>query len=69
MDEIKSIKKACEIPVIVGSGVTIDNVTQYLSSSDALIVGSYFKKDGHWANELEQDKIARFMDKVNNLRN
>ncbi|MCF6346781.1 MAG: BtpA/SgcQ family protein [Flavobacteriaceae bacterium] len=68
IDEIKSIKKTCKIPVIVGSGITLDNLTQYLPSSDALIVGSYFKKDGYWANELEQDKIARFMDKVNALR-
>ncbi len=68
MGEIKSIKKVCKIPVIVGSGITIDNVSEYLSNSDALIVGSYFKKDGYWANELEQDKIACFMDKVNTLR-
>jgi len=68
IDEINAIKKACEIPVIVGSGITLDNLTQYLPSSDALIVGSYFKKDGYWANELEQDKIARFMDKVESIR-
>jgi len=68
INEIKSIKTACKIPVIVGSGVTIDNITQYLPNSDALIVGSYFKKDGFWANELEQDKIARFMNKVESIR-
>ncbi len=68
IDEISAIKKACKIPVIVGSGITLDNLAQYLSSSDALIVGSYFKKDGFWANDLEQNKIARFMDKVNSQR-
>jgi len=68
IDEIKSIKKACQIPVIVGSGITIDNVAQYLPSSDALIVGSYFKKNGYWANAPEKDKIAAFMDTVNVLR-
>ncbi len=68
-NEIKAIKKACTIPVFVGSGVTIDNVEHYLSSADALIVGSYFKKDGYWANALDTDKIARFMEKVNTLRN
>ncbi len=68
MDEINEVKKACKIPVIVGSGITLDNVTQYLSNSDALIVGSYFKKDGLWANKLDQDKIIRFMDKVENIR-
>ena len=65
---LKKIKKVCKIPVIVGSGVTIQNVTQYLSISDALIVGSYFKKEGYWANPLEYDKIASFMDKVGSLR-
>lgn len=68
IDEINAIKKACKVPVIVGSGITINNVANYLSNSDALIVGSYFKKDGFWANELEQNKIADFMDKVDTLR-
>ncbi len=67
-DDIKLIKNACKIPVIVGSGVTINNVSQYLLISDALFVGSYFKKEGFWANALEYDKIASFMDKVNSLR-
>ena len=52
----------------MGSGVTLNNVAQYLSISDAIIVGSYFKKEGFWANSLEYDKIVRFMDKVNSLR-
>ena len=68
-EEITSIKKACNIPVLVGSGVTIDNVSNYLPISDALIVGSYFKENGHWANALSYDNIANFMDKVNSLRN
>jgi len=68
MNEINAIKNACKIPVIVGSGVTIDNVTQYLSNSDALIIGSYFKKEGFWENALDYDKIATLMTKVNSLR-
>jgi len=66
--EIKKIKKGCHLPVIVGSGVTINNIAQYLLISDAIIVGSYFKKEGFWANPLEYEKIANFMDKVNLLR-
>jgi len=67
--EIKAVKKACTIPVFVGSGVTIDNVENYLPISDALIVGSYFKKGGYWENNLDSDRITRFMDKVNLIRN
>ena len=68
IEEISDIKKACKIPVIVGSGITIDNISQYISGSDAFIVGSYFKKDGFWENALEYDKIAAFMTKVTTLR-
>ncbi|NQW36503.1 MAG: BtpA/SgcQ family protein [Flavobacteriales bacterium] len=68
IEEIKAVKAACNIPVIVGSGVTRDNLETYLFHSDALIVGSYFKQNGHWNNPLDYDKIVGFMEKVNKLR-
>jgi len=68
LDDIQAVKTACNIPVIVGSGLTFDNLETYLSVADALIVGSYFKEDGHWAGALSYDKVLRFMEKVNKLR-
>ena len=68
LEEIQAVKTTCKIPVIVGSGVTFDNLKNYLSVADALIVGSYFKDNGHWAGALSYDKVVRFMEKVNNLR-
>lgn len=68
VEEIKSVKAACKIPVIVGSGVTFDNLETYLSIADALIVGSYFKENGYWANALEYHRIVKFMEKVRKLR-
>jgi membrane complex biogenesis BtpA family protein len=68
IEDIKSTKSSVSIPVIVGSGVTLENVGDYLKISDALIVGSYFKKDGCWENDLDMDRISKFMDKVNSLR-
>lgn len=64
LKEIKSVKTACKIPVMVGSGVTLKNVKKYLKVSDALIVGSYFKKDGDWKNGVEYDRVAKLMDKI-----
>ncbi|VDL69283.1 unnamed protein product [Nippostrongylus brasiliensis] len=34
---------------------------------NALIVGSEFKRDGDWRNELDSDRIKTFMDKINAL--
>lgn len=68
LTDIKAVKEACNIPVIVGSGVTLDNLASYLTTADALIVGSYFKENGHWAGALSYDKIRQFMVKVKELR-
>ena len=66
--EIKAVKNSTDLPVIIGSGVNLDNVAQYLAISDALIVGSYFKKEAFWKNELELERVQKFMEKVNQIR-
>jgi membrane complex biogenesis BtpA family protein len=66
--EVKSVKTTTQLPVIIGSGVTLENVATYLPISDALIVGSYFKKEGFWKNELDKNRIAQFVNKVKQLR-
>lgn len=67
INEIKRVKQQVKIPVLVGSGVTIENVDKYLSIADALIVGSYFKKDGFWQNDVDATRVKEFMQRVNTL--
>ncbi len=64
IDELKTLKDALGIPVILGSGITKDNVTDYLPLCDAIIVGSYFKEEGYWENALNYDRVNRFLDVV-----
>lgn len=59
--ELKALKKASKLPLIVGSGITKDNVKQYLPHCHGMIVGSHFKKKGYWANGLDEKRIAHFM--------
>lgn len=68
LEEIASVKNSVHIPVLVGSGVTLENLDSYLKTSDALIVGSYFKEKGYWGNKVDYDRTASFMEKVNKLR-
>lgn len=68
VDELKALKDTIDFPVIVGSGVTANNVLDYLPISDAMIIGSYFKEGGYWKNELSYDRVVDFMEKVNNIR-
>jgi len=68
LNEIERVKKNCDFPLLIGSGVTIENVAHYLPFSDALVVGSHFKKNGFWANEMDESVVKNFMEKVRTLR-
>ncbi|XP_039552385.1 uncharacterized protein F13E9.13, mitochondrial-like isoform X1 [Passer montanus] len=65
--QLREVKHAVKIPVLVGSGVTLENVRDYLDA-DALIIGSYFKKEGYWANAVDPDRVKKFMEHISKLR-
>ncbi|XP_056464509.1 uncharacterized protein F13E9.13, mitochondrial [Gadus chalcogrammus] len=65
--ELKAVALSVNIPVLIGSGVTYDNVDHYMDAN-AMIIGSHFKKDGHWANPVDQENVRRFMSKIQQLR-
>ncbi|MCB0211278.1 MAG: BtpA/SgcQ family protein [Anaerolineae bacterium] len=67
-EELAQVKAAVDIPVLVGSGVTLENVEHYLAVADALIIGSYFKTNGHWTQGVDAERVEVFMTKVNRLR-
>lgn len=64
----KIYQKNLGLPILIGSGVTKENLKDYFGSSDALIIGSHFKENGHWKNELSQERVENFMELVKELR-
>lgn len=54
-DEVRAVAAAAGIATLVGSGVTPASVPQ-LAAADALIVGSWIKAGGHWANALDESR-------------
>ena len=50
-----------ELPVLVGSGVTAENVGKF-SKAHGLIIGSYFKEGGRWNNRLDARRIEKLLD-------
>ncbi len=62
LTELDRVREAVsDIPVILGSGVTDKNLASFRGKADAMIVGSHFKQDGHWANDVDRDRVERFM--------
>lgn len=60
--DIKSVKSAVKLPVLVGSGVTPENIKNYTPVSDALIVGSAMKHDGNWQNHVDQSRVEALVE-------
>lgn len=60
------VSRSVRIPVLIGSGVTADNLQRYLDAN-GMIVGSHFKEGGHWANAVDPERVKRFMTKRRDL--
>ena len=59
-DLIKA-RRATTLPVLIGSGMTADNIQEYLPLADGFIVGSYFRKNGKFLETLEPERLNTFM--------
>ena len=59
-EEFEAVLKTVNVPVIIGSGVTVKNIHQF-RSSDAIVVGSYFKRGGVWWNEISEERVSALM--------
>jgi membrane complex biogenesis BtpA family protein len=68
LDELIGIKESASLPVIIGSGMTIENAQKILSIADGAIVGSSLKENGNWWERVDSDRVKRFMDQVISLR-
>ncbi|XP_076184124.1 uncharacterized protein F13E9.13, mitochondrial isoform X2 [Ptiloglossa arizonensis] len=66
--ELTEVKEVAKGPVFVGSGVTIENMENYIHS-DGMIIGSYFKVNGVWKNAIDKNKVNNFMTKLRKLEN
>jgi membrane complex biogenesis BtpA family protein len=59
--ELRRVKKHSHVPVVIGSGMTPQNIQTYLPLTDGFIVGSTFREDGKFLGALEPKRVAEFM--------
>ena len=60
-DDLIKAKRATKLPVLIGSGMTAENIQDYLPFADGFIVGSYFRKDGKFLEKLVSERLNEFM--------
>lgn len=54
--------------VLANTGCRVDTIERQLSIADGAVVGTTFKRDGIFENEVDPDRVKIFMDKVRELR-
>jgi membrane complex biogenesis BtpA family protein len=59
--ELRRVKKAAHVPVLIGSGMTPENIKSYFPLADGFIVGSTFRHDGRFLGALEAKRLDAFM--------
>lgn len=57
-----------DFPLIVGAGVTADNVCEKLKYADGVIIGSWLKQDHRDYGDVCKEYVKEFMDKVMKYR-
>ena len=66
-DLIKA-RKATKLPILIGSGMTAENIGEYFDLADYFIVGSTLRKDGKFLAETDMSRLEEFVSRFNEIK-
>ena len=61
-------REAVDLPIFVGSGVTLENLPALWPRADAYIVGSHLKRGGLWSQPVDHERVAALVRAADDLR-
>jgi len=59
--ELRRVKQNTRVPVLIGSGMTPDNIKTYFPLADGFIVGSTFRQSGQFLGSLDPQRLNAFV--------
>ena len=66
--DVDRVRAACpQAKILLGSGVNVGNVKDFLRIADGVIVGSSLKKDGKLANPVDAKRVAALVKAVGKI--
>ena len=68
IEDVETVRRAVDVPVWIGSGVTPDHLRRLWPHADVYIVGSHFKQAGVWSNPIDTERVTELMQAVGELR-
>ena len=56
MDDLQKVKKSISIPVVAGSGVTVENMAQQKEAADIMIIGTTLRPGGKMSEPIDPER-------------
>lgn len=69
VEEIEAVRAGTYLPVIIGSGLAVDNAERLMRVADGAIVGSSLKEGGVWWGRVNVDRVKALVEVVERVRN
>jgi membrane complex biogenesis BtpA family protein len=67
IEDVRRVRQACpSAKILLGSGVTVENVDQFLPLANGFIVGSSLKKNGRVGNPVDTKSVAALRRMIGN---
>ncbi len=66
--DVESLRHGAGLPVLIGSGITPENIPTYAPLVDGLIVGSSAKFDGHWENAVDAVRVKKLTQAISKFK-
>lgn len=67
-EEVLAIREGSNLPILVGSGIDIDNCVELLKIADGAILGVSVKEPREMSGKTNVEKLRKFMDVIHELR-
>lgn len=68
LSDLKEAERSTKLAILIGSGISIQNISEYWNYADGFIIGSHFKIDGNWQNSVSENRVKKFITKIENLK-
>src|SRR6266436_7501105 len=59
--ELRRVKQSTRLPLLIGSGMTPENINAYFALADGFIVGSTFRQAGEFLGALDPQRLNSLM--------
>jgi membrane complex biogenesis BtpA family protein len=66
--EVQEVRAGTNLPVVVGSGLSPEQVPDLFAVADGAIIGQWLKVDGRWWNPVDARRVAMLMNAVAKTR-